>query len=321
MEYTWIFRSILFCVSAIPCVKEKTSGRIQPIPDPGGRQYVFGPATMSGLTVWRKFYVPTAAQGDTLGYCRIQDVLTNPTGSPITVNVGVLSDLGSDLGTRVLTSSSGDTLVSASDRWVVTDDEFSPGVDPALTSIIDGAGGTDAIDSLSILGDDLYWEWKNVTIPAGQTRIYLYFVAQDTVPARARAKGPLFAGTVLPAGAKLGLGADATKVMNWPVSALVSADEAEPVPQVFVLEQNFPNPFNPATVLGCQLAEASRMKLTVYDILGREVAVVAAGRFDAGRHRFTFDASRMASGVYLYRLEATGERSTFVDVRKMVLMK
>ncbi len=288
--------------------------------EPGARQYVFGPATMSGLTVWRKFFVPSAAQGDSVGYCRIQEVLTNPTGSPITVTVGVLSNLGSDAETRALSTSSGDTLVTSADRWVVTDDKFSPGTDPALTSIIDGTGGADKLDSLSLNGDNLYWEWRNVTIPAGETRIYLYYVAQDTIPSSGLAKGPLFSGAILPSGAKLGLGSDAVRVMNWPTGALVSADSEEPLPLTFALEQNYPNPFNPATVVGCQLPAAGQVTLVVYDILGRQVAVLASGRFSAGRHTFPFDGSRLASGVYLCRLEVTSERSSFVAVRKMILM-
>jgi hypothetical protein len=288
---------------------------------PGGRQLVFGPAAMSGLTVWRKFFVPTAAQGDTLGYCRIQEILTNPTGSPITVTVGVLSNFGSDLSTRTLASSSGDTLATTTDRWLVTDDQLSPGGDPTLTTIIDGVGGTDRIDSLTLSADNLYWEWRSVTIPAGETRIYLYFVAQDTVPSKALKKGPLFAGSTLPTGAKLGVGSDAARVMNWPTSALVSADEAEPLPAVFVLEQNYPNPFNGISEIGFAIADCANVRLRVFDLLGRAVATLVNERKTPGKYAVRWDAGRLASGVYFYRLEAKSEGTTFVDVKKMVLMK
>ncbi|MGA9120810.1 MAG: Ig-like domain-containing protein [Bacteroidota bacterium] len=96
--------------------------------------------------------------------------------------------------------------------------------------------------------------------------------------------------------------------LSVPTNVLTSvADRATGVPAVFSLEQNYPNPFNPKTVISSQLTVDSRMKLAVYDLLGREVAVLADGRYPAGRYSFTFDATRLASGTYFYRLEAGGK--------------
>ena len=67
----------------------------------------------------RKFYVPTAAQGDTLGFIRIQDILSNPTGAPITVNVGVQSDIGSQTTVRIYETSSGDVELTTADFWAL----------------------------------------------------------------------------------------------------------------------------------------------------------------------------------------------------------
>lgn len=65
---------------------------------------------------------------------------------------------------------------------------------------------------------------------------------------------------------------------------------------------NYPNPFNPTTVIGYQLPASSVVRLSVYDLLGREVAVLVNGAMQAGRHQVTFDGQNFASGIYLYRL-------------------
>ena len=83
------------------------------------------------------------------------------------------------------------------------------------------------------------------------------------------------------------------------------------------LAQNYPNPFNPATVVGYQLPVASNVRLVVYDILGREVAVLVNEREGPGSYEARFDATGLASGVYLYRLTA----GTFVQTRSMILVR
>ncbi|HTO94572.1 MAG TPA: T9SS type A sorting domain-containing protein, partial [Bacteroidota bacterium] len=89
------------------------------------------------------------------------------------------------------------------------------------------------------------------------------------------------------------------------------------VPTTAQLAQNYPNPFNPATVLSYQLPVASNVRLAVYDILGREVAVLVNERKASGSHEARFDATGLASGVYLYRLTA----GAFVQTRSMILVK
>lgn len=96
-----------------------------------------------------------------------------------------------------------------------------------------------------------------------------------------------------------------------------STDIDSPVPGAFRLAQNFPNPFNPTTVITFSLPTSHHARLTVYDLLGREVAVLVDGTMTAGTHRIAFDASNLSSGVYLYRLQ-TAEG---VLTRKMVLLK
>jgi phosphatidylserine/phosphatidylglycerophosphate/cardiolipin synthase-like enzyme len=96
----------------------------------------------------------------------------------------------------------------------------------------------------------------------------------------------------------------------------VEAEGGE-LPKVYDLAQNFPNPFNPATVISYQLPVDAHVVLAVYDLLGREVDVLVNGRQSAGRYRVQFDARALASGVYLCRMTAGGYSQT----RKMVLVR
>jgi glucuronoarabinoxylan endo-1,4-beta-xylanase len=89
------------------------------------------------------------------------------------------------------------------------------------------------------------------------------------------------------------------------------------LPATFALFQNYPNPFNPKTVVRFQVPGISDVKLVVYDILGREVAVLVNERKSAGIYEVSYGASGLASGVYIYRLTA----GTYVQSRKMVLLK
>ena len=70
---------------------------------------------------------------------------------------------------------------------------------------------------------------------------------------------------------------------------------------------SYPNPFNPVATIQYALPVEGRVVLKVYDVLGREVATLVDGQQQAGNHRATFDASHLASGTYLYRLEAAGQ--------------
>ncbi|ARA94864.1 hypothetical protein AWN76_018030 [Rhodothermaceae bacterium RA] len=89
------------------------------------------------------------------------------------------------------------------------------------------------------------------------------------------------------------------------------------VPEAFALHAAYPNPFNPTTEIRFDLPEATQVRLTVYDALGREVERLLDGPMQAATHTVTFDAAALPSGVYLYRLEA----GAFVQTRRMVLMK
>jgi len=85
----------------------------------------------------------------------------------------------------------------------------------------------------------------------------------------------------------------------------------------YYLSQNYPNPFNPVTQITFTLPEDLDISLKVFDILGREVANLASGKWNAGIHRISLNAAELTSGIYIYKLNA----GDFVDVKKMVLMK
>lgn len=89
------------------------------------------------------------------------------------------------------------------------------------------------------------------------------------------------------------------------------------VPLQFGLEQNFPNPFNPTTVIRYELALTSYVVLKIYDVLGKEVETLINEWLSAGSHSGTFNAKELPSGIYFYRLQA----GDFVETKKMILLK
>ena len=93
-------------------------------------------------------------------------------------------------------------------------------------------------------------------------------------------------------------------------------DEAE-IPATYHLSQNYPNPFNPETRIRFALPVSGEVRLAVYDVLGREVAVLVAGRLGAGRHEAVFEGGELPSGVYVYQLQAARRTLT----RTMLLLK
>jgi len=92
---------------------------------------------------------------------------------------------------------------------------------------------------------------------------------------------------------------------------------SEEIPGGIALSQNYPNPFNPTTVIGYQLATAGDVRLSVFDLLGREVEVLVNQNQSAGSYKVTFDAMNLTSGVYLYRLQSGSKTLT----GKMLLVK
>lgn len=89
------------------------------------------------------------------------------------------------------------------------------------------------------------------------------------------------------------------------------------IPDKFSLSQNYPNPFNPVTSLQFSIPKEKDIKLSVYDMLGKEVAVLFNGKLSAGEYKYTFDAAKLTSGIYFYKISS----DEFNDVKKMSLIK
>ncbi len=112
---------------------------------------------------------------------------------------------------------------------------------------------------------------------------------------------------------------------SYTYSKVVNVD-FNSLPKEFSLSQNYPNPFNPSTVIRYALPFDSKVTVTIYNITGEVVKVLADGEFAAGEHEAQFSinsANGIASGIYLYSIKAvsTDGKSNFVQTKKMVLIK
>ena len=96
----------------------------------------------------------------------------------------------------------------------------------------------------------------------------------------------------------------------------VSVDPVE-MPGVYRLSNNYPNPFNPSTMISYEIGQSEQVRLSIYNILGQEVMVLVNDVQEAGIHNVQFQAGSLASGIYMYRLEA----GNFTSTNKMILMK
>ncbi|GMR25562.1 MAG: hypothetical protein BMS9Abin39_0870 [Ignavibacteria bacterium] len=101
------------------------------------------------------------------------------------------------------------------------------------------------------------------------------------------------------------------------VNSITAADDEKIVIFDFKLHQNYPNPFNPTTSIQYTVSNAGFISLKIYDVLGKEVSSLVNEYKSAGNYKINFDASSLASGVYLYKLKS----GNFVDVKKMLLLK
>ncbi len=103
-------------------------------------------------------------------------------------------------------------------------------------------------------------------------------------------------------------------------SGVTSADDkiaVNKLPDNFKLYQNYPNPFNPSTVINYQLSSSANVSLKIYDALGREVETIVNKKQSPGNYKVEFNGAGLASGVYIYRLQAGG----FTSTKKMILLR
>ncbi|MGE5351983.1 MAG: VPS10 domain-containing protein [Acidobacteriota bacterium] len=120
-------------------------------------------------------------------------------------------------------------------------------------------------------------------------------------------------------------GTDGRGVWKLPVSALAKGNiqTASISPYKFMLEQNYPNPFNPVTTISYSIPADSKVKLTVYNLLGEEIKTLVNEAVKAGKYKIVFRAGDLPSGVYFYNLEAKpiSGNNDFRSTRKFILLK
>ncbi|WP_442506614.1 hypothetical protein SH528x_005468 [Novipirellula sp. SH528] len=142
--------------------------------DDNGRTVVTPQVTMSGLSVSREITVPNTMSQD---FARTIEVVTNATGSPITVPVRIVGNLGSDSNTTVFATSDGDAIVEPTDTWFGTDDGDGVGT-PAVIHLLHGAFGLQP-SSVNVIDDNVEWTY-NLTVDSGETQRVASFTVLGT---------------------------------------------------------------------------------------------------------------------------------------------
>ena len=115
-----------------------------------------------------------------------------------------------------------------------------------------------------------------------------------------------------------GRGGSASTAFTVNIPTIVSVERLnDELPKNFALYQNYPNPFNPVTMITFDLPQPSNVVLTIYDVLGRQVVVLASGDYPIGSFMATWDATGLSSGTYVYQLKA----GPYIKTRKLLLLK
>ena len=189
---------------------------------------------------------------------------------------------------------------------------MSKTTDGGATWTLLAASGTGTISGIEGSGDD-YWYVRGTTIyrstnlGTSWTLSHTHTAAQNDISLATDGAGCM-------TGWSGGTTGTIAKMTGVPVGI---NDPTSEIPSAYSLMQNYPNPFNPATSITFALPIAGNVELKVYDILGKEVASIVSGNMNAGTHIVPFDASALASGVYIYKITA----GSFIDSKKMVLIK
>lgn len=177
---------------------------------------------------------------------------------------------------------------------------------------------------LTLVAGAMVYAWSNSTVGgfgiadgSGQYEIAGLAPGTYTVSVDLPGYEPVASKTATVSYSSTGVPQFATVDLNLSAITTSVSDGAVRDPETFVLSQNYPNPFNPKTGVRFQVPGVSDVKLVVYDLLGREVAVLVNERKAPGSYEVQFDASRLSSGVYLYRLTA----GSFMQTRRMILLK
>jgi hypothetical protein len=208
-------------------------------------------------------------------------------------------------------------------------------VENSVAYIADGYGGVEVVDVFdpmnpSVIGYvDLIDGSTGIKIDEGYAYVSEYILGGLQVVDISNPATPTLAGWYQPSGVfALGVesfngfvyisdGLGGIQIYRNLLVTPVSVESDEIVFSDFRLEQNYPNPFNPSTTIKYSIPEDGFVKLAVYNLLGEEVVSLVNIEQKAGRYEVVFDASRLSSGVYMYRLES----KNFLSIKKMLLVK
>ena len=191
------------------------------------------------------------------------------------------------------------------------------------------AGYAGLVNSVSIpLGRSAKWSWlSGGIVPTGMTGDVHFAISSGPYTIASGQKRmvafALIGGKSL---ADLQANADAAQSKWASILPLLDVKEGgNAIPASFALRQNYPNPFNPTTTIGYEIPASGYVNLRVFDVLGREVAVLVDGERQAGTYSVPFDGGHLASGIYYYRLTVTDptlhSAKQFVDIKKLILIK
>lgn len=182
-----------------------------------GRTVTLATTTIAGLSVRRVVYVP-ASGGD---WARYLEVLDNPGMTPVTTTVRISGNLGSDSGTRLMATSSGDSVVDPTESWFATDDTDGSS-DPSLAHLFQsgpGSGAPVSARAASLSSDNIDWTF-DVTVPAGGRVVVMTFAIQTMTQALAQAEAARLVD--LPDDAFVGMEDFETDIVNFPPRTILT---------------------------------------------------------------------------------------------------
>lgn len=249
----------------------------------------------------------------------------NRTGTTQDEAVGIVSDITGNIYVTGFCTGSGTSTFdyvtlkynsNGDQQWVKTFNSGLVGVDDKASSIdIDQTGNIYVTGSTVSGGSDFDYGTVKYS-PTGEVLWSALYASSLSGSDNAVMVKADINGNVYVTGTSTGLsGIDFLTVKySQPIGITPIGTE---VPEGFSLGQNYPNPFNPVTNVRIQMPKSGFVKLVVFDIAGKEVAVLVNENLSAGTYNVDFDASHLSSGTYFYRMDVNG----FTDVKKMIVVK
>lgn len=240
-------------------------------------------------------------------------------GNKVYSNTGIShATNGSYMNARIKYSPENNTIDYFIDGQNIASHTYTSNPTPDYGRFSNANGDSDAfidIDNLKVRKINSPYNWMSVntfggtTAPQGSSDLELSFTSEGVENGEY--------STVLLLNSNDSEAGTIEIPINLTVSMATSTETGNPIPSEVSLSQNFPNPFNPSTVINYNLTQNSDVNLSVYNLLGQRVATLVNGPVAAGSHSERFDAGNLSSGVYIYKLQTAEQTLT----RQMVLIK